>query len=330
MSTPTVSIGLPVYNGQNYLAAAVESVLAQTYTDLELIICDNASEDDTALICRSFAERDSRVRYYRNPTNLGAAANHNKCFELASGKYFRWLSHDDVIKPRYIQACVEALTENSQAVLAQCIVHCIRENGEVFEVYDHSVHGTGSRHQHERFRAAVETYRCLEIFGLIRTDILSNSILHRPYAGADQALIIEMALRGPFVLVPECLFLNRDHPGRSSRWKDRMELFTWWTGQRGKWICSSWIFYADCLRLINRYAERPYDRLRCYEHLLSSVRLKGRARLLLFEPFAAINPGIYTFARTAKKALGLGPARRKDRHLGEAPIHTSPKKQADV
>ena len=72
---PVVSVGLPVYNGESFLEQTIESVLGQTFTDLELIISDNASTDDTEKICRRFAERDSRIRYYRNPDNLGAARN---------------------------------------------------------------------------------------------------------------------------------------------------------------------------------------------------------------------------------------------------------------
>src|SRR4051812_17741515 len=69
---PRVSIGLPVYNGGRYVRAAIESLLSQTFTDFELIICDNASSDQTQSICTAFAARDPRVRYHRNATNIGA------------------------------------------------------------------------------------------------------------------------------------------------------------------------------------------------------------------------------------------------------------------
>ena len=69
---PKVAIGLPVYNGQNYVARAIESILSQTFEDFELIICDNCSGDDTENICREFAANDRRIRYYRNERNIGA------------------------------------------------------------------------------------------------------------------------------------------------------------------------------------------------------------------------------------------------------------------
>jgi len=68
---PRVSIGLPVYNGERFLAGAIESILAQTFGDFELVISDNASTDGTSEICREYQARDSRVHYLRNETNIG-------------------------------------------------------------------------------------------------------------------------------------------------------------------------------------------------------------------------------------------------------------------
>ena len=96
---PRVSIGLPVYNGDNYLAETLDSILAQTFTDFELIISDNGSTDRTEAICRRYAAQDHRVRYVRNPSNLGAARNYKRAFELARGEYFKWNGHDDPLAP---------------------------------------------------------------------------------------------------------------------------------------------------------------------------------------------------------------------------------------
>ena len=94
---PKLSIGLPVYNGERHLRRAIDSHLAQSFTDFELIICDNASTDRTEEICRYYASMDERVRYYRHATNTGAVWNFNHCFEIARGKYFKWSSHDDFL-----------------------------------------------------------------------------------------------------------------------------------------------------------------------------------------------------------------------------------------
>ena len=84
---PTLSVGLPVYNGERYLAESLDALLAQTYADFELIISDNASTDGTAEICREYAARDPRIRYVRQPVNVGAGPNHNLLVPLARGAY---------------------------------------------------------------------------------------------------------------------------------------------------------------------------------------------------------------------------------------------------
>jgi glycosyltransferase involved in cell wall biosynthesis len=106
---PQVSVGLPVYNGERFVADALASILAQTWQDLEVIVCDNASTDRTREICEAFAARDPRVRYYRNERNLGASPNWNRAFELSRGELFKWAAHDDVLCPTYIERAVAAL-----------------------------------------------------------------------------------------------------------------------------------------------------------------------------------------------------------------------------
>src|SRR6185369_4346332 len=106
---PSVSIGLPVYNGVNYLRQALDSLLAQTFGDWELILSDNGSTDATESICREFAARDGRIRYLREPVNRGATWNFNRVFELSRAPLFRWAAHDDVCSPELLERCVAAL-----------------------------------------------------------------------------------------------------------------------------------------------------------------------------------------------------------------------------
>ena len=111
---PLVSIGLPVFNGEPYLTQAIQSILNQTYRNFELIIYDNDSSDRTAEICREFAARDARIRYFRNATNLGAARNFNLTVERASGEYFKWVAADDWIAPEFLAMSVKALQRESE------------------------------------------------------------------------------------------------------------------------------------------------------------------------------------------------------------------------
>ncbi len=114
---PRVSVGLPVYNGENFIKDALDSILAQTFEDFELIISDNASTDGTQQICRQYTSKDQRIRYIRNDGNIGASKNFNQVFELSSGEYFKWIAHDDLCAPEFLERCVEVLDQDPSIVL---------------------------------------------------------------------------------------------------------------------------------------------------------------------------------------------------------------------
>jgi glycosyltransferase involved in cell wall biosynthesis len=126
---PLVSIGIPVYNGEDSISRALDSLLMQTYDNLELIISDNASTDRTSQICKEYASKDSRIKYYRNPRNLGVYANYRRVVALAAGEYFTWAAVDDLRPPGAIESCVNALSVNNRAVMAHGIV-LVRAPGE--------------------------------------------------------------------------------------------------------------------------------------------------------------------------------------------------------
>ncbi len=108
MDPITVTVALATYNrAGGYLREALESAAAQTYPHLEILVSDNHSTDDTESLVRSVP--DPRVRYLRQPRNLGANGNFNACLEAASGEYFVLLHDDDVLEPDMVERCVEAL-----------------------------------------------------------------------------------------------------------------------------------------------------------------------------------------------------------------------------
>ena len=117
MTTPRVTIGLPVFNGERFLRESVESVLGQDFGDLELLVADNASTDATLDIVHEFAAADRRVRVLRSDRNRGAAWNYNRLVGEARGELFRWHAHDDVLLPSAVQRCVTALDADPGAVL---------------------------------------------------------------------------------------------------------------------------------------------------------------------------------------------------------------------
>src|SRR6266699_1696184 len=115
---PLVSLGLPVYNGEQFLVACLDSLINQTYPRLEIVISDNASTDATQRICEEYARRDRRILYVRADHNGGSVWNHRRVLELSAGTLFRWCGADDIIAPEFIQACVEMLLAQPDAVLA--------------------------------------------------------------------------------------------------------------------------------------------------------------------------------------------------------------------
>src|SRR5215467_16020251 len=134
-STPLLSIGLFVYNGERYLEQTVESILNQTFTDFELIISDNASTDRTYEISQAYARRDPRIRYYRSEKNMGAGWNVRRVYELGTGKYFKQAAADDLLEPDFLRLCVEALENDPSRVLAYPKTKVVDENGKFIENY---------------------------------------------------------------------------------------------------------------------------------------------------------------------------------------------------
>src|SRR4051812_36284554 len=114
---PLVSVGMPVYNGAEYIGEAIRSILDQSFRDIELIVCDNASVDSTGQICRAIAETDVRVRYYANSSNIGVTNNYNRAFSYARGRYFKWTSCNDYCTKDLIERCVAVLDQRPDAVL---------------------------------------------------------------------------------------------------------------------------------------------------------------------------------------------------------------------
>jgi glycosyltransferase involved in cell wall biosynthesis len=213
-SVPRVSIGLAVYNGQDFLAESVEALLGQSYTDFELIISDNASTDGTADICRSYAKLDPRIRYFRQPENIGLAPNHNFTIHQARGELFKAASHDDLYGRDLIRLCVAALDAHPEVVLAHSWSAVIDETGAVSHVVDYPVN-TSAPLASERFRSMLFDGWGDDEGGVIRTAVLRRTGLHRSHHFADRTFTTELGLHGPFHMVPECLYFRRYHPGQA-------------------------------------------------------------------------------------------------------------------
>jgi glycosyltransferase involved in cell wall biosynthesis len=212
-AAPLVSIGVPVYNGAHFLARSLESLLAQTYPHLEIIICDNASTDATSAIGVEFSTRDSRVRYVRNDANIGANPNFLKALALASGKYFTWTAADDVRPPDSIEACVRALEASPDAVMAHgpIALELPRENNRTARV-DNRVDMTSDRPSRRvrQFTSEIMHNACM--FGLHRRDVLS-SVECGYRVGWDFLVCLQMSQRGPVAWVAPPIIVYRHQWG---------------------------------------------------------------------------------------------------------------------
>jgi len=215
--SPRVSIGLPVRNGERYLEAALDSLLAQTFTDFELVISDNASTDATPSICRAYAARDARIRYSRLETDIGGFPNHNRVVELSVGEYFTWGAHDDLRAPDHLAQCVAVLDQDPGVVLCFSPVQQIDEHGEPLPGRPFLANVV-SHDPSERWRELMFGGWVYDpIYGLIRREVLRRTGLLKPYADSDRVLLGELALYGRFHRLEGALFFRRIHAGQSTR-----------------------------------------------------------------------------------------------------------------
>jgi glycosyltransferase involved in cell wall biosynthesis len=262
---------MPVYNGENFLRIACDSILAQTFTDFELVISDNGSTDATEAICREYAARDPRVHYYRSAKNRGGSWNRNRVFALSRGELFMWHDHDDAILPTFLERCVAILDARPEVVNCYANTIIIDEHGAAIRHYAEGA-ALRSTSPYARLRHYIRHDRgcplCSIYFGLMRRATLAQTPLFQPYIDAELSLMSELALRGQFHEIPDHLFLHRDHPGISTRryatTKDRIA----WSdpAKVGRAGGDGWRILAARLRAITIVPMPPYDRLRCFAY----------------------------------------------------------------
>lgn len=215
-AAPRLSIGLPVYNGEKYLGEALDALLGQSYGDFELIISDNASTDETQEICQHYCARDNRIRYIRQPVNIGAGPNHNVVFLESRGELFKWASHDDLYARDLLRRCIEILDEHKEVVLSHSATAMIDATGTITRKVGYPL-TTDSPDVAERFRSLLFDVGGDDDYGVIRSDVLRRTALYDSYYHADRTIVAEIALYGRFHHAPESLYFRRDHPGSAKR-----------------------------------------------------------------------------------------------------------------
>ncbi len=236
MTTPRLTIGVPVYNGEDYIAEAITSHLEQDFTDFELIVSDNCSDDSTPEIVKEFVEADSRVTYSRNTENVGGPANFNRLFRLGQGELFRWAAADDRIEPGYLSKVIAMMDDDPAVAIGHSEALLIDPTSEPMLKMDRGyLGGDGfleairltpppgderfrSSKPHNRIDAVINNnHRNFYIFGIMRRNLMMQTRLHGLFYGGDRTLLVEMAMRGTFRKVPEQLFASRSHAKNSGR-----------------------------------------------------------------------------------------------------------------
>ncbi len=271
---PCVSIGMPVYNGENFVGEALDSILSQTFTDFELVISDNASTDATQEICQAYASHEKRIRYYRNQSNIGAAKNYNRVVELSAGQYFKWAAHDDVIAPTHLERCIASLERDPDIVLSFPRITYIDERGRVMSKQnnDQSLMNEDAVKRTHHFinfqRRSKDIF--WSVFGLIRREALMQTNLIGSYNASDQVLLMELLLLGKFKQVPENLYFRREHPQASmTRYKSEKSRLAWFDPTvKTRVVWPHWNLFFKYLKCVRAAPLKTSSQLRCYYEVL--------------------------------------------------------------
>jgi glycosyltransferase involved in cell wall biosynthesis len=275
-----VALGMPVWNGEKFVSEAIESILGQTYGDLELVISDNASTDATAEICRSYAKQDVRIRYIRQKKNIGAGPNHHEVYRHSSGRYFKWACHDDVLVPEFIDECVRVLDADEAVAVCCPATVLINEDGSLLR-YSPQDEGMVDNYGNvwrvaenmpltsadpaDRFAGVLCNMDwCFEIYGLIRRSALERISVMPSYYGGDKVLLAELSLIGRYHLLGAPLFHRRCHPGQSSSPHTSRYRAMWISGRGGQLVPPQLRLLAAYLRAVVWAKLTPAQRIACF------------------------------------------------------------------
>lgn len=210
---PLVTIGLPVRNGASGIRKAVDSLLAQTYSSIELLIVDNASTDETLAICEGYAQVDKRVQIFRNHDDIGLNKNLKQVVSLASGDYFMLSAHDDYWHPQFIETLLDELRDHPECGGAMSAIEMVSELGDSRMLRFHGkLNPNGAGHTRVLMGVASGTAHHLLIYGLYRREPFQRAFRSFPAIPAgDRVFIGLLALTMKFRYVDEPLYVRTTH-----------------------------------------------------------------------------------------------------------------------
>ena len=209
-SLPSVGIGLPVYNNAKYLSGTLDSLLNQSYPNITVYLSDDCSDDGTDDICESYAEKDDRIKYFRNEENLGANGNLEKVLSLASTDYFMFARGHEILSPDHISDCVRILEEDEKVVLSFVTTQWIDETNKI--ISNKPIGYFDTRGFDVVTRCALVFWGRLECFyGLTRTEVMKSIRFSENIIANDVIMLLEMALIGSFAHVRSGVRYRRYH-----------------------------------------------------------------------------------------------------------------------
>ena len=204
-----VTIGIPVYNEENYLAETIESAINQTYQTIQIIISDNCSTDRSFEIAQKYAEQDSRILLVRQEKNIGALENFKFVLEQAKSEYFCWLGAHDIFLSSYIQQAVSILNEKKNVGMTYPISRLIDVKGNQLQIEGSDIHTLGLTLEERLCKVANNLISCVSIHGLFRT-IIAQKLPFKKTIGADHLMLFATAFYDDIYEIPHEGIFGRD------------------------------------------------------------------------------------------------------------------------
>jgi glycosyltransferase involved in cell wall biosynthesis len=250
-----VSIGLPVRNAGERIADVVESVLAQDHGNIELVISDNGSTDDTEAVCRALAAGDDRIVYRRQSQNIGLFNNFVQTIEVANGTFFRWIGDDDRLAPTFVSRCLREFAENPQLLLVTTQVEYLGSDGSMQTArYESTAMRSGDPVDRltELLRLLNQSHMLIDPLYAMMRRVPVAAIPRRNMLREDEVFAIKLALAGPWGHVPEVLARRGWKHDRIKDIARRLDVPTWRSHFSNTLQCMeilSWLRAVDLSRV---------------------------------------------------------------------------------
>lgn len=264
-----LAIGMPVRNGANFLAQALDCLLAQTFRDFTILISDNESTDETRAIGERYAAMDPRVTYRRQVVNLGASGNFNHVFTETRSELFKWAAHDDLCQPEYLARVIALLDADPGVSLAHTRTNEVNGEGRVTGMYDDQLAMVAERPS-ARLAASFKIAYPSPVWGVMRRVDVAKTKLMGPYLGSDWNFLGEMLMLGRLAIAPDVLFSVRNHEQGFSfglQKQSKQVRLSWFDPKRKKPIVSAMTSAGNFVAAVAKHPMPMGEKAACLTHV---------------------------------------------------------------